>query len=175
MHIHIRLALVPLNARQFVGQMNGQNPWIRTISTSSGGRNPLEDHVDRTQSRPDAIRDDTELIGESWPCILRKRWSSYAFFHILSAVNGWNTAQSNGQEKWSSSENDGQDFLTPVIALTTASMGVSAPWLHTKLAERSSYGLVATLNPSHDKCLIVLSPPSPPPPPPPPPPPTHPG
>ena len=51
------------------------------------------------------------------------------------AVNGWNTAQSNGQEsfcdavKWSSSKNDGQDFLTPVAALTTASMGVSPPWI----------------------------------------------
>ena len=39
------------------------------------------------------------------------------------AVNGRNTAQSNGQEsfcdavKWSSSKNDGQDFLTPVAAL----------------------------------------------------------
>ena len=41
--------------------------------------------------------------------------------------------QSNSQEslcdvvKLSSSENDGQDFLTPVAAVTTVSMGVSPP------------------------------------------------
>ena len=29
--------------------------------------------------------------------------------------------------KWSSSKNEGQDFLTPVVALTMASMGVSPP------------------------------------------------
>ena len=30
-------------------------------------------------------------------------------------------------DKWSSSKNDGQDFLTPVPAVTTASMKVSPP------------------------------------------------
>ena len=41
--------------------------------------------------------------------------------------------QSNGQEpfcsvvKWSSSKNDGQNFLTPVLAVTTVHMGVPTP------------------------------------------------
>ena len=37
----------------------GQNPRSRTVSASRGGRNPLADRVHRTQSRPDAICDDT--------------------------------------------------------------------------------------------------------------------
>ena len=50
----------------FAGLLYGQNPRSRTVSASPGGRNPLAycvrpdtDHVRRTQSRPDAIRDDT--------------------------------------------------------------------------------------------------------------------
>ena len=83
------------------------------------------------------VRAVTGLLGESLPCILRKGLSRYAFFRILSAVK-WSTAEiqrsrSNGQEsfcnavKWSSSKNDGQDFLTLVAALTMASMGQSPP------------------------------------------------
>ena len=30
--------------------------------------------------------------------------------------------------KWSSSKNDGQNILTPVLAVTTAHMGVTTPW-----------------------------------------------
>ena len=80
-----------------------------------------------------------QVVSESWTCILRKGWSCYTFFCILSGQGQnvhavkWSTA---GQQpvkrsrvfcdavKWSSS---GKDFLTPVAALTMASMGVSPP------------------------------------------------
>ena len=79
------------------------------------------------------VRAVTGLISESWPRILRKGCSRYAFFRILSVVKrSMAEIQRSKMVKSlfamrSSSTNDGQDFLTPVAALTTASMGVSPP------------------------------------------------
>ena len=85
------------------------------------------------------VRAATGLISESWPHILRKDCSRYAFFRILSAVKRSTAEIQRSQtvkslfamqsSAGSSSKKDGQDFLTPVAALTTASMGVSPPWV----------------------------------------------
>ena len=77
------------------------------------------------------VRAATGLIGESGPRILRKGWSRHAFVRILSAVKRSMAEIQHIQTvktfcdvvKWSSSKNDGQNFLTLVAALTIASMG----------------------------------------------------
>ena len=54
-------------------------------------------------------------------------------FHVRIAHSVVKCVRSNGQGpvcgvvKWSSNKNDGQSFLTPVVAVSTAPMGVTTP------------------------------------------------
>ena len=47
--------------------------------------------------------------------------------HIAHSVRSIGQGPVCGAVKWSSNKNDGQNFLTPVAAVTTAPMGVTTP------------------------------------------------